>query len=222
MRDVPEHFLHLLPCHWQMEMVVFCFHPLKISWLNGLWLLVRTGPSFPTSYSLNPSTPSTAHPVLSTLQQRNSLLKPYNVSAHKSYCRSSPLVEHLYVSRGLLSSGELCSNECWLGNRMLWWAFCQARQFYCTIWNLSRSQRLSQQSGKSIPAPWLYCARRITANHLSVHAVTSAEVCVGWHRVRVKIFKHDTGEASLREQVDGVWSLKTSPHRVYALDMMRQ
>lgn len=103
-------------------------------------------------------------------------------------------------SGGLLSGGELRSNECWLGNRMLWWAFCQAHQFYCTIWNLSRSQRLSQQSGKSIPAPWLYCARRITANRLSVHALTSAEVCVEWHRVRVKIFKHYTGEASQREQ----------------------
>lgn len=62
------------------------------------------------------------------------------------------------------------------------------------------AQRLPQTSEKSLLAPWLYHAREITARNLSVHAVTSAEVCVlkpvGLHRVRVKIFKHYTGEAT--------------------------
>lgn len=149
---------------------------------------------------------------LSTLQQRNSLLKPYHVTTHAIYCRLSPLVASLMQypwavwSAGSLNSGELRSNECWLGNRSplpdCFELLVRVISFIGLFEIPPGLGGFLKHQKKSIAAPWLRCTRQITASHLSVRAETSAEVCVlkpaGSRGVRVKIFfKRRAGEAAL-------------------------
>lgn len=110
--------------YWLEKMVVLCFHQLDISWLNRLWPLVRTRPSFPSSVFLNPSPFSTTHPIQ---YKRMDVIHIHTLHTAVLHCTLCP-----YCSRGtafqnpqcqysyILQWWVVCSNKCWLGNKAHW------------------------------------------------------------------------------------------------------